>query len=183
MNTLTHYTILRVMNTLVPQLKPLKWRVQDGWAEFISRYPWEWFVTLTFISDIHPEAALKSMRVWISKLNRELFGPRWYKKVPKGAYWVAAIEYQKRGVIHLHILMAGVGDARRLSYMDIWESMGNKNGFARIEPAQSNNAVSRYLSKYVTKDGEIFLSDNLPDVTSGLASLWSDPAEVGSLPE
>ena len=25
-----------------------------------------------------------------------------------------------------------------------------------------------YLTKYVAKDGEIFLSDNLPDVTTGL---------------
>ena len=164
-------------------LKHYRWRVRDGWAELISRYPWEWFVTLTFTDDIHPEAALKSMRVWLSKLNREVFGHRWYKNVPYGVYWVAAIEYQKRGVLHLHLLITGVGDTRRLSYMDIWAEMGNKNGWARVEAVEANNAVSMYLSKYVTKDGEIYFSNNLPDVTSGLASLWRDPATSGSLPE
>ncbi len=170
------------MESPVPILKHYKWRVQDGWSDLIARYPWAWFVTLTFTDNIHPEAALKAMRVWISKLNRELYGPRWHKKVPKGVYWVAAIEYQKRGVIHLHLLMAGVKDARRLSYMDTWAGMGNKNGYARIVPVLSNHAVSRYLSKYVTKDGEIFLSDNLPDVTSGLAGLWSDSTTTESFP-
>lgn len=171
------------MNSPLSQLKPYKYRVHDGWAEFIGRYHWEWFVTLTFTDDIHPEAALKSMHVWKSKLNREVFGHRWNEKKPYGVYWVVAIEYQKRGVLHLHLLISGVGNTRRLSYMDIWAEMGNKNGWARIEPVDKNDAVSMYLTKYVTKDGEIFLSPNLPNVTSGLASLWSDPAITGSLPE
>ena len=165
------------MSVPCQKLKPLKYRVQDGWAEFIDRYPWEWFVTLTFTDVIHPEAALKSMRTWLSMLNEELFGRRWYKHVPRGVYWVAAIEYQKRGVIHLHLLINGVGDTHRKTWMKNWELMGNKNGFPRILPVITNKAVSRYLSKYVTKDGEIFLSNNLPDVTSGLASLWQDPAK------
>ena len=178
-----HLAILVGMEYPLVTLKPYKWRVRDGWAELIGRYPWEWFVTLTFTDDIHPEAAMKSMRVWLSKLNREVFGHRWHKKPPYGVYWVAAIEYQKRGVIHLHLLINGVGETRRLTYMDIWAEMGNKNGWARVEPVETNNAVSMYLSKYVTKDGEIYLSNNLPDVTTGLAGLWQDPAITGSLPE
>ena len=98
-------------------------------------------------------------------------------------YWVAAIEMQKRDVIHIHMLMSGVKDTRRLTYMDIWAGLGNKNGYSRIYPVESQIAVSRYLSKYVAKDGEIFLSDNLPDVTSGLVRLWADsPETLESLP-
>jgi hypothetical protein len=163
--------------------KPYKYRVVDGWAELIQRYPWEWFVTLTFTESIHPEASLKVMRVWISMLNRELFGRRWYKKEPYGVYWIAAIEMQKRDVIHLHLLMNGVKDTRRLTYMDIWASMGNKNGYSRIYPVESQIAVSRYLSKYVAKDGEIFMSDNLPDMTSGFERLWSESSISDSLSE
>ena len=168
------------MNTPLPQLKHIKWRIQDEWAEFIARYPWQWFTTLTFVEDIHPESALKSMKFWLSILSRELYGPRWYKKPPHGVYWVVAIEYQKRGVLHLHLLMAGVKNARRLTYMDKWQALGNKNGFARIYPIDSLMAVSKYLSKYVVKDGEIFLSDNLPDATAGLAALWLDSTETES---
>jgi len=46
----------------------------------------------------------------------------------------------------------------------------------------SNEAVSRYLSKYVTKEGEIYFSNNLPDVTAGLVRLWSVPTLPGTLP-
>lgn len=159
------------------ELKPFKWRVQDGWAELIGRYPWEWFVTLTFVDDVHPESGLKSMKYWLSKLNRELYGRRWYKKKPYGVYWVVALEYQKRGTLHLHLLMSGVKNARRLSYMDLWEELGSNNGFARIHPVEKQIAVSKYLTKYVAKDGEIYLSDNLPDVTAGLAALWSVSTE------
>lgn len=42
--------------------KPYKYRVHDGWAELLARYPWQWFVNLTFTEDIHPESALKSFR-------------------------------------------------------------------------------------------------------------------------
>jgi hypothetical protein len=76
--------------------------------------------------------------------------------------------------------MTGVKNARRFTYMDKWNDMGHKNGYARIYPVESNKAVSKYLCKYVAKDGEIFLSDNLPDVTAGLAALWSDSAETES---
>lgn len=164
------------MDSPLSQLKPVKWRVRDGWAELIARYPWEWFVTLTFTEDIHPETAEKSMRYWIKQLNRDLYGCRWYKKHPFGVYWISAIEYQKRGVLHLHLLMNGVKSARRLSYMDMWNDLGNKNGFARIYPVDNLEAVSRYLCKYVAKDGEISFSDNLKDSTAGLAALWTDSA-------
>lgn len=170
------------MGTPSIQLVPLSWRVRDAWGEFIARYPWEWFVTLTFVVEIHPEACLKSMRLWLSKLSRELYGPRWHKKPPRGVYWVAALEYQKRGVLHVHLLMAGVKDARRLTWMDKWEAQGHKNGFARIWPVESNIAVSKYVSKYVTKGGDVFLSDNLPEVTAGLAGQWLDSPVTSPAP-
>ena len=171
------------MKCLPTLLELRRYRVRDGWAELLARYPWEWFVTLTFKEQIHPEAALKAMRLWLSMLNRQLFGPRWYKKHPHGVYWVAAIEMQKRGVIHLHLLMAGVKDTRRLTYMDIWLNLGGKNGYSRIFPVESNDAVSRYLTKYVAKDGEIFLSANLPDVTTGLFGQMAGSESSEPLPE
>lgn len=171
------------MNTHITLLELRRYLVTDAWGAFIARYPWEWFVTLTFVEDIHPEAALKVMRVWLSILNRQIFGPRWFKKPPHGLYWVAAIEYQKRGILHLHLLVNGVKDAHRFDSMRLWENLRGKNGFSRVYPVESLKAVSHYLSKYVAKDGEIFLSDNLPDVTSGLAGLWADsPEQNESLP-
>jgi hypothetical protein len=111
---------------------------------------------------VHPEAADKRFRVLISQANRVLFGTMWYKR-QQGLRWVRALEYQKRDVIHYHALMAGVQDLRRLMWMDRWNELA---GFARIEPIESAAAVSRYVSKYVVKGGEIDMGGPLvsPDL-------------------
>lgn len=142
--------------------------LRDAWDLLLSRYPWEWFVTLTFTDHIHDESAEKRFRLWISMLNRDLFGPRWYKKPGGGVYWARARELQKRGVIHYHILISGVGDTRRLTWMDKWFELGGNTGFARIESVNNQIAVNRYLTKYVAKDGQIDLSPNLKDISQDL---------------
>lgn len=147
-----------------------RYALSDAWGNFLARYPWEWFVTLTFVEDVHPEAALKKWRLWVSKINRELFGPRWAKKKHGGVYWVVSIEYQERGVIHLHALMTGLRETRRLTWMDKWQELDTKTGFARIFPVENNEAASRYVSKYISKGGEIFFSDNLKDISNDLLS-------------
>jgi hypothetical protein len=55
-------------------------------------------------------------------------------------------------------LWGPVGDLRRLYWMDRWHELA---GYARIEPIESTAAVSRYVSKYVVKGGEIDLGGPL----------------------
>jgi hypothetical protein len=64
-------------------------RLVDAWVEYLSRWTWDWFVTLTFREAKHPEAAEKVFRVWISKMNRDMYGPRWSKH-RRGVRWVRA---------------------------------------------------------------------------------------------
>lgn len=108
---------------------------------------------------MHPELAEKKFRYFIGDINRALFSRKWYEH-GDGVRWVRALEMQKRGVIHFHALIGGVGveDLRRLTYMDKWEDIA---GFARIEPVKSSYAVRCYVSKYVLKDGEIELGGPL----------------------
>lgn len=138
-----------------------KYQLRKAWGEFIARWPWEWFATFTFVHDTHPERALKLFFVWRSKLNREIYGPRWHKRDPYGVTTVVAIEEQKSGQIHLHALISGVGNTRRLTWMDHWQSLDVLAGFPRIYPVENNEAVSNYVTKYVTKGGDIYLSKNL----------------------
>lgn len=126
----------------------------DKWVEFLSPVKWEWFCTFTFRDDIHPEGADKAFRFLMAKLNRKLFGPRWYRK-GESVQYVRALEYQKRGVIHFHALLAGVGGADRFSVMEQWDELA---GFARIYPPCSSDAVTRYCAKYVAKGGELEVS-------------------------
>ena len=131
---------------------------RDAWCQFLGQWPWEWFCTLTFRDIVHPEAADKSFRYFTSKLNRQLYGPRWYKKAYGGIPWVRALEYQRRGVIHFHALFADVAGVRRLTFMDTWNEIA---GFARIEAILNKWAVRRYVTKYCLKEGEIELGGAL----------------------
>ena len=142
-----------------------------AWVNLLGRWRWDWFATLTFRGDtVHPEAADKRFRIWISKINRSLYGPRWSKQ-KKGIRWVRALELQRRGVIHFHALLGGDGlsELRRLSWMDEWDKLA---GWARIEPPRSSEAVRAYCSKYVVKGGEIDLGGPLKD--TGVLDLWPD---------
>jgi hypothetical protein len=136
--------------------------LRNAWSEFLSPIPFQWFATLTFETNVHPEAALKRYRRFTNDLNRSLYGRRWEKLANAGIHWIVATERQKRGVVHLHALMGDPNDlnliARRLTWMDRWAEMA---GFARIEAIHSDDAALRYVTKYVIKGGDIDFSRNL----------------------
>ena len=146
--------------------KSQKQLLQDAWVSFLTAYAFQWFATLTFGTNVHPEAALKRWRLFTNQLNRSIYGRHWQKKEHGGIHWILGIEYQKRGVIHFHALMGAESDlnmlARRLTWMDYWNELA---GFARIEAIRSNEAALRYITKYVVKDGEIEFSKNLGNST------------------
>lgn len=134
-----------------------------GWTTFLQWYEWQWFCTLTFRDMVHPESADKRFRTLISKLNRELFGPRWSKKPNETAYWTRGIEYQKRDVLHFHALVGCHSRdlnscTTRRQWADEWNELA---GFARIEKIRSAKEAARYVTKYVTKGGQIDLSPNI----------------------
>ena len=134
-----------------------------GWITFLQRYEWQWFCTLTFRDMVHPESADKRFRTLISKINRKLFGPRWSSKTHETIIWARGIEYQKRDVMHFHALIGCYTKnldrcTIRRHWADEWNEMA---GFARIEKIRSAKEATRYVTKYVTKGGQIDLSPNI----------------------
>lgn len=143
--------------------------LQKSWVEFLGRFQLDWFCTMTFRDDVHPEAADKLWRVWVSKLNRRLYGVRWYRQDHTSVFWIRALEWQRRGVVHYHAMVGDHKDlnhearARRLDLMDLWFDMA---GIARIDPISraeqdQRQAINSYVSKYVSKGGEIDFSPSL----------------------
>ena len=119
---------------------------------------------------------MKRFRYLVSTINRHLYGPRWAKKQARdgvGVRWVCASEPQRRGVIHFHALMAGVGDVRRLGVMDEWYRIA---GIARIEEPKQHDAVARYVSKYVVKGGEIDMGGPLVPIDDDQLNLFRPDA-------
>jgi len=134
----------------------------NAWAEFLMQWHWDWFVTLTFRKEPHPEHAVKAFNHWINQLNRLLYSR---SQLRKGATirWCRAIEYHKSGIIHFHALL---GDSpslnhtlSRIASAQLWLQL---EGFSWVVPIDSQvNAVCGYVSKYVAKGGQIDLSPDL----------------------
>jgi hypothetical protein len=168
----------------------------DSWRSFLSRYHWDWFCTFTFRDKPlqpgervavrprwHAEAADKLFRLWVGELNRSLYGRRWYLHPEAGVYWVRALEWQKREVLHYHALLGDVTDlnssAKRLYWMDRWNELA---GFAKIEVPRKRGFVAAYVSKYVAKGGEIDVSANLRSYAVQIAALPMRSDERGNAP-
>jgi hypothetical protein len=106
--------------------------------------PWEWFPTLTFRDDrVHPERADKLFRFWMNRLHDARFGKHWRRRNQQ-LTWARATEIQSRGAPHFHALIAGVGDVRRLTFMDLWDELA---GMARIWPVNDQDLVAQYITK------------------------------------
>jgi hypothetical protein len=106
---------------------------------------------------VHPEQANKRFNRWVRHLNEECFGKH-YRNKGQGVSWTRGTEMQNREVIHYHALMGGgIGDARRLSYVDLWhDEIGF--GTARVYKYEPTRGARRYVAKclkYLSKGGEI----------------------------
>lgn len=148
----------------------------EAWAFFLGLYPWQWYGTFTFRDRVHPEYADKQFRLWVSKLNAQIGGKKWYRSPDRAIYWVRGLEFQKRGVIHFHAVFyhkenlnvrlgrfdAKVEWAKQLAGTQHDPRPDELKGNCRLERPRMQADVNDYVAKYCTKDGEIDVSANLP---------------------
>ena len=143
----------------------------DAWAELLEPYPWDWWVDgLTFrrwpekgkerLDCLTPETvrgAWDDLRGWIRR---------------RAGHWPEGVLVVDRGEegdrLHLHALLTGCADVRRLSAMDYWQ---NLYGIARIEAYDSGQGARAYLSrKYLSSKVELDFTPGFDRITrtSGL---------------
>jgi len=134
--------------------------LEDSWVEFIERFqPYHWFVTLTFKDDLSNARANKIVARFLRGMNEDLFGKH-YRDKGLGLPYINARERQRRGTPHFHMLVGGdCWKLKRMKYKDLWEGWNGRNftryGMARILPHDREQGARMYVSKYVTKGGEI----------------------------
>jgi hypothetical protein len=153
------------------EYKPLKTGcfkrdLQKEWQEFISRYDFDLFVTLTFREDIERWKAEKRFEKWLGSFNCELFGWR-YRRKGLGIRYAVAYEYQKRGTLHFHALLGaeGLKELNREYMAKLWKSNGQLdkktgslvdrivNGHAVIDIYDPARGAIQYMTKHIFKDG------------------------------
>lgn len=111
---------------------------------------------------MHPEAADKAFRFFVSCLNREIYGPKWGSRWHRGIQWARGQEFHKDGRLHFHALLsAPTGDLNHLVSRYQWHEWWYREfGRNQIEQPRSQHDVASYVSKYVVKDGEVDFSQN-----------------------
>jgi hypothetical protein len=133
-----------------------------AYTQWLSSEPWDLFLTMTDPGLSHPEAMYKRTRYAMNQINKSLYGKHFYKK-GLGIEHVIGLERQKRGSVHSHTLIRlphhNVKDRNEFP-LGYWHARINKlGGFAKLElPNDSINTVD-YVTKYVCKGGEIYLSE------------------------
>lgn len=169
--------------------------VQDGYVELLSREPWHWFCTLTFsptkrvrdkwtgeqkvverfhpIRGMHLEAADKAFRWFLFEINKDLYGKSWRRVPHGGIVWARGQEFHKSGRVHFHSLFAAPdcdlnAVTSRYRWHEVWYREFGRN---QIERPRDQDDVLGYVSKYVTKDGEVDFSPNFGAARP--PSLWT----------
>ena len=132
------------------------------WAEFLSRFKWDWFVTIVPDHIVHPESLDKLRDVFIHHLNQHIYGRNYWKDKTKGVFWAFGMERQRRGAPHVHGLIGGLPDfmSRNIEYNWLREHGAQ---FSKIESYRPASGAEYYMSKsaYAWKHGEIDTSDTL----------------------
>jgi len=110
-----------------------------------------WFITLTFKNYVSEVRAWRMLTAWFRSVAdgyERLVKERQIER-SQGLNWAIAQEWQKRDVIHFHIILSGVrlGILSRMRQESRWSGMGG--GFARVYDASLKAAP--YLAKYTGK--------------------------------
>lgn len=138
--------------------RALRRSARNGYGEWIASLVGEqpsWLVTITHQKlTTHPEFSVKARCRWLNDLNSEIFGGRYLRR-GEGLMSFFGLEYQKRGTVHQHGVLAGWGllEARRSVQCEAIASAAR--GFCKIDLPRNSEKAIRYCAKYVSKEGEL----------------------------
>jgi len=130
-------------------------RSKTNTERIIKCNAWEWFgddgqtflpvfLTLTFKENIQNlNIANREFSKFIQRLNYEVHGEKKAK-----LQYLGVVEFQNRGAIHYHIIFFNLPFIQNV--YDIWG-----NGMVDLKGVKTMRGLTRYLSKYMVKGGEV----------------------------
>lgn len=125
-------------------------RAKSKIFEYAYCNDWDYFITLT----IDPEKLDRyDLQTYIKKLGQFISN---YKKNHGSKIWYLLVpEKHKDGAYHLHGLVSGILpkhlERNRFGYLD-FPLYRERFGFISMSPVRDHEAVSKYITKYVTKE-------------------------------
>ena len=142
--------------------------VPSSWGKWLHGFSWAWWCHLTFLTPPARERAEKLFTAWIHGLNQKLFG-RSYFRFHDGARWVRGMEWQRRGAIHFHVLIAEVDRLDIDMAVRKWKKLSG--GDVVVELYDRTRGATHYLAKVYCglQTGEIHIGGRWPGKAAGLA--------------
>jgi hypothetical protein len=111
--------------------------IKDEWALYFTKWPWEWWVTLTFEDTVDQDLARERLIDWTRKIC--------VREKLQLAY-MAVYNQRKRG--HLHLLMLGRNRyGKTLRDVSIERCNKDWKAYSRIKPIENIYGLGPYLSK------------------------------------
>jgi hypothetical protein len=112
---------------------------------------WKLFLTLTFKNPIAPDPAFQIWRRLVRILNDRSFGSHYTRLVHHSYFsYVLGIEFQRRDVVHFHALVD-----KPLNFDLVHRWWNRAAGFVWIDQIEHREKAIYYVTKYVTKGGEL----------------------------
>jgi hypothetical protein len=154
------------------RLKKLDAKAYAAWIASL-RF-WMVFLTLTFKEETPYDSALKKYRRLVRKLNKSVVGNQ-YTKFVKHSYfsYILGIEYQRRDVIHFHVLID-----KPVPFQLIHNYWNDLAGYAWAEKTYNHTDVVRYVTKYISKGGEIIPYLAKKDYQPNLLPFWWETESI-----
>lgn len=119
----------------------------DSWADFMAKWDWQGFWTLT-TEDTYSSWALRRAGVkWAQRFTRT---------EPLAPSFILFQDWGKNGRLHFHGLTRNENASRRI----MWEDWKKRHGRARSEEYRADKGARWYCAKYLTKSqGEVILDE------------------------
>jgi hypothetical protein len=130
--------------------------VSSAWGTWLHTFSWGWWCHLTFRLPPAREKAEKLFTAWIHRLNQKIFGRSFYR-FHTGARWARGIEWQRRGAIHFHVLIAETEQLDIKEAVRKWRKLSGGN--AVIDLYDPTRGATHYLAKVYSglQTGEIHI--------------------------
>jgi len=114
--------------------------VRDAFGNWLATFNWDYFLTITFRNPRHPHHALSTVRQ-VGKVVRRHSAGRLF----------LGTELHVNRTLHVHGLLETRKRPNDFLRWALWDSLFNTFGRSEVRGVQSREAVSNYVSKYVTK--------------------------------
>ena len=117
-----------------------KEEVRNAFGDWLSHFGWTYFLTITFRYPRQPHNALSTVRQ-VGKVVRRHSNGRLF----------LGTELHISRTLHVHGLLQANRQSNAFLEYALWSSLFSAFGRSEVRQVQSREAVSNYVSKYVTK--------------------------------